>query len=213
MLSIRVRYRKFDYRYMELVHEGKPVPQLPIVDLCSDRVALPVRGVNASAKATESPIPAWQRWNDYGIACLIEGEPLHQKKGELKTAEAAFLLDQSREPPGLSQHREALQVAFDQGGFGLGGVRLFSGSPAHLQLDQHQLFQRGQVVGVIGRRQAVFDRLGPAGTPGGLEAAARAQHAERQLRRSHRRFRENPRPEVSGSRARLRLQQGLHRPQ
>jgi tetratricopeptide (TPR) repeat protein len=67
------------------------VPKLPVVDLCEDRVTLPVAGVAESVPAQESPIkPAWQRWNDYGIGCLTEGEPLHSKKGNLKQAEAAF---------------------------------------------------------------------------------------------------------------------------
>ena len=36
--TVRLRYRKFDYEYMELVHKGrKPVPKLPIVDMCEDR--------------------------------------------------------------------------------------------------------------------------------------------------------------------------------
>ena len=37
-LTVRLRYRKFDYKYMELVHKesGKPVPKLPIVDMCED---------------------------------------------------------------------------------------------------------------------------------------------------------------------------------
>jgi tetratricopeptide (TPR) repeat protein len=67
------------------------VPKLPIVDLCEDKVTLPVAGVAEVVPSQESPIkPAWQRWNDYGIGCLIEGEPLHSKKGNLKQAEAAF---------------------------------------------------------------------------------------------------------------------------
>jgi tetratricopeptide (TPR) repeat protein len=91
-ITVRLRYRKFDYKYMELVHKdsGKPVPKLPIVDLCADRVVLPVAGVAETVPPQESPIkPAWQRWNDYGIACLIEGGA-GSKKGNLKQAEAAF---------------------------------------------------------------------------------------------------------------------------
>jgi tetratricopeptide (TPR) repeat protein len=90
-LSVRLRYRKFDYRYMELVHQPKnvPVPKLPIVDLCSDTVTLPAAG-GASVPAQESPVkPAWQRWNDYGIACYIEAGP-GAKRGQTRQAEAAF---------------------------------------------------------------------------------------------------------------------------
>jgi tetratricopeptide (TPR) repeat protein len=92
-LTVRLRYRKFDYKYMEYVHKemGRPVPKLPIVDLCEDHVTLPVAGVAPQVPPQESPIqPAWQRWNDYGIGCLIEGEPIHRKKGNLAQAEAAF---------------------------------------------------------------------------------------------------------------------------
>jgi tetratricopeptide (TPR) repeat protein len=90
-LSVRLRYRKFDFEYMSLVHGGdSKVPKLPVVDLCSDRVVLPVEGSDAKVPAQTSPIqPAWQRWNDYGIGCLLEGGP-EEKKGELRQAEEAF---------------------------------------------------------------------------------------------------------------------------
>ncbi|HKB02558.1 MAG TPA: multiheme c-type cytochrome [Gemmataceae bacterium] len=90
-LKVHLRYRKFDYRYMELVHKAKnvPVPKLPIVDLCTDTVKLPIEG-GPNVPAQESPIkPAWQRWNDYGIACYIEAGP-GAKRGQTRQAEAAF---------------------------------------------------------------------------------------------------------------------------
>jgi tetratricopeptide (TPR) repeat protein len=90
-LSVRVRYRKFDFEYMSLVYDGEDkVPKLPIVDLCEDHLTLPVEGVPEAVPEQTSPIkPAWQRWNDYGIGCLIEGGP-EEKKGELRQAEEAF---------------------------------------------------------------------------------------------------------------------------
>jgi tetratricopeptide (TPR) repeat protein len=90
-VRVRVRYRKFDHEYMKLVHGDRPVPRLPIVTLCEDRVELPVAGVGENVAAGQmSPIkPAWQRWNDYGIGCLLEGGA-GQKRGELRQAEAAF---------------------------------------------------------------------------------------------------------------------------
>ncbi len=90
-LAVRVRYRKFDFEYMKLVYGSiDKVPKLPIVDLCADRVILPVEGVADKVPEQISPIkPAWQRWNDYGIGCLIEGGP-EEKKGELRQAEEAF---------------------------------------------------------------------------------------------------------------------------
>jgi hypothetical protein len=86
-LNVRLRYRKFDFEYMALVHGGEDkVPKLPITDLCSDRVVLPVEG-GADVDKQESPIaPAWQRWNDYGIGLLLQGK----KGGELKQAKEAF---------------------------------------------------------------------------------------------------------------------------
>lgn len=87
-LSARVRYRKFDHEYMQLVHKGREVPRLPVVDMCSDEVTLPVEGGPAVAPQRRD-VPAWQRWNDYGIGCLLEGgEGL--KKGHFKQALAAF---------------------------------------------------------------------------------------------------------------------------
>ncbi len=90
-LAVRVRYRKFDFEYMSLVHGGADkVPKLPIIDLCSDRVTLPVEGIAEKVPEQTSSIqPAWQRWNDYGIGCFLEGFP-DEKKGELVQAEAAF---------------------------------------------------------------------------------------------------------------------------
>jgi tetratricopeptide (TPR) repeat protein len=73
------------------VYDGDDkVPKLPIVDLCADRVVLPVEGVDETVPEQTSPIKlAWQRWNDYGIGCLIEGGA-EEKKGELRQAEEAF---------------------------------------------------------------------------------------------------------------------------
>src|SRR5438477_2240136 len=47
-LRARVRYRKFDFKYMEYVHKDAPVPKLPVVDLCEDRVTLPLAGDDAA---------------------------------------------------------------------------------------------------------------------------------------------------------------------
>src|SRR5204863_7883354 len=51
-LTARVRYRKFDYEYMKLVHGGKEPPRLPIVDMCADTVTLPVAGALAAAQSS-----------------------------------------------------------------------------------------------------------------------------------------------------------------
>jgi tetratricopeptide (TPR) repeat protein len=91
-LTVRLRYRKFDNAYMEYVYKntGKPVPKLPIVDMCADTVTLPVAGRSNRVEPQTSPIqPAWQRWNDYGISCLLEGGA-GAKRGNLRQALAAF---------------------------------------------------------------------------------------------------------------------------
>jgi tetratricopeptide (TPR) repeat protein len=88
-LTARVRYRKFDYTYMEKVYGPGKVPKLPIVDLCSDRVVLPLAG-GKQVTAQEPPIPPWQRWNDYGIGCFLEGGPTGKGGGELAQAERSF---------------------------------------------------------------------------------------------------------------------------
>jgi hypothetical protein len=107
-LSVRVRYRKFDQKYMEHVHGAGKVPKLPIVDLCSDKVILPVAGVAESVPAQTSPIKlVWQRWNDYGIGCFLEGGPDGKQGGELGQAEKAFrrlLGDEFKESPEAKAH-------------------------------------------------------------------------------------------------------------
>ncbi|HJZ89263.1 MAG TPA: tetratricopeptide repeat protein, partial [Gemmataceae bacterium] len=88
-ITAKLRYRKFDYKYMAYVHKDKPVPKLPIVDMCADKVVLPVES-GADVPPQESPIqPAWQRWNDYGIACYLEAGA-GAKRGQTKQAVAAF---------------------------------------------------------------------------------------------------------------------------
>lgn len=89
-LAARVRYRKFDQKYLDYIYKGREVPALPVIDLCEDRVILPLKGTGSVPPAQQSPIePAWQRWNDYGIGCLLEGGAV-AKRGELRQAEEAF---------------------------------------------------------------------------------------------------------------------------
>jgi tetratricopeptide (TPR) repeat protein len=90
-LKVRLRYRKFDFEYMSIVHGGDAkVPKLPITDLCQDRVTLPVDGVTADVPAQESPVrPAWQRLNDYGIGLFLAAGSDPKKPG-LRQAEEVF---------------------------------------------------------------------------------------------------------------------------
>jgi tetratricopeptide (TPR) repeat protein len=98
-IEVKLQYRKFDQRYMNIVaqaneklgrtirdHEpGKPYcNNLPITTLATDRITLPVTGVQATVTNPPRKIPPWQRWNDCGIGLLLKG------KAELRQAEEAF---------------------------------------------------------------------------------------------------------------------------
>lgn len=85
-VEARLQYRKFDTRYMKYVNGEGYVNELPIMTLAEDRVTFPVAG-GAAVAAQESPIPPWQRFNDYGIGLLLKGG---KSKGELAQAERAF---------------------------------------------------------------------------------------------------------------------------
>ncbi len=60
------------------------IPDIPIVALAEDEVILPVAAKGAPDVAPKLDLKAedWQRWNDYGIGLLLQGD--------LKAAQAAF---------------------------------------------------------------------------------------------------------------------------
>jgi len=60
------------------------IPDVPTVALAEDEVSLPVEAHNAAAAAPKTQLKPedWQRWNDYGIGLLLQGD--------LKGAQAAF---------------------------------------------------------------------------------------------------------------------------
>jgi tetratricopeptide (TPR) repeat protein len=102
-VEVKLQYRKFDKIYMDFVTKtakpgdnpirgykpGEPyLNDLPITTLASDSVTFPVEGAAAEIELQKSAVPdLWQRWNDYGIGLLLEGN----MKTELKQAEQAFL--------------------------------------------------------------------------------------------------------------------------
>jgi tetratricopeptide (TPR) repeat protein len=117
-LTVRLRYRKFDQAYMEYVHKplNRPIPKLPIVDIATDTVTLPLAG-GENVKDQESPIqPGWQRWNDYGIACYLEGG-MGSKRGNYAQAEKAFqtLLKLGVKDAEWHGHANLARVYIDQG--------------------------------------------------------------------------------------------------
>ena len=83
-IEARLRYRKFDREMMQFVKGPGYTIDLPITTIATASARLPGAGAAASAQ------PAWERWNDYGIGLLLEGNS-GSDKGELRQAEAAFL--------------------------------------------------------------------------------------------------------------------------
>src|SRR5258708_2480927 len=95
-LEVRLLYRKFDTLYMNYVLDanyanGRPFTRtndLPITTIASDQLTFPVAALaeseppSSSPRAQASTISEWQRWNDYGIGLLLEGN-LGAEKGEL----------------------------------------------------------------------------------------------------------------------------------
>lgn len=89
--EVKLRYRKFDTTYMKYFQgEEFDGNDLPIVTLATDRVTFPIAGhESGEVENGERDIPTWQRWNDYGIALLREGNE-GADRGELRQAEQAF---------------------------------------------------------------------------------------------------------------------------
>ncbi len=88
-IEVKLQYRKFDTRFLRhVLGAGFERNDLPITTLASDRLTLPV-GASAGAPSQDASIPVWERWNDYGIALLREGDQ-GANKGELRAATLAF---------------------------------------------------------------------------------------------------------------------------
>ena len=88
-VEMKLQYRKFDTTYMQYVMGKSYTNDLPITTICSDKVTFPVEGAATEMVGENSKIEPWQRWNDYGIALLLEGSS-GSEKGELIQAELAF---------------------------------------------------------------------------------------------------------------------------
>ncbi|WP_145357280.1 tetratricopeptide repeat protein [Alienimonas californiensis] len=96
-VTARVRYRKFRPDFMRFVRDAarpddpplrKDWERPPIVTICTDSVTFPVAGLpeelNAAVNNPPRDVPAWERWNDYGIGALLKGT------AELRQAADAF---------------------------------------------------------------------------------------------------------------------------
>lgn len=101
-VSIKLQYRKFDQRYMEFmakqlktgltgttISQTPSINDLPIITLAEDSLTFPVEGLEGEVAIGEMKIPAWERWNDYGIGLLLEGVT-GDSKGNLRQAAEAF---------------------------------------------------------------------------------------------------------------------------
>lgn len=82
-IEARLLYRKFDVTMMRFVKGADYRIDLPITTISSAVAHLPGHGAAPNAQ------PLWERWNDYGIGLLNEGN-VGSDKGELRQAEAAF---------------------------------------------------------------------------------------------------------------------------
>jgi hypothetical protein len=99
-VEVKLQYRKFDTLYLNYIYgtnftKGAPFTvtnDLPITTIASDRITFPIEGSGDGSLSVTNPactIPEWQRWNDYGIGLLLEGDRAAEK-GELIQAEQAF---------------------------------------------------------------------------------------------------------------------------
>ncbi len=89
-LEAKLNYRKFDRTYMDHVFGHGKGPELPVVVMAEDALRLAAAG-GPAVEVSPSPISeTWQRWNDYGIGLLLEGEDKGGQKGELRQAEEVF---------------------------------------------------------------------------------------------------------------------------
>ena len=86
-VQVKLLYRKFDARLMRYVLGEDYINDLPILNLAEDTITFPVIGGAGPVEDRPSPIPEWERWNDYGIGLLRKGG---KSKGELRQAEEAF---------------------------------------------------------------------------------------------------------------------------
>lgn len=96
-IEARLLYRKFDAILVNYVRRPgyragmllTVTNDLPITLIAADRLTLPVAGGPEAPPEQLPAIPEWERWNDYGIGLLLEGNK-GSEKGELRQAAAAF---------------------------------------------------------------------------------------------------------------------------
>ncbi|MBT8446350.1 MAG: hypothetical protein KJO38_04320 [Gammaproteobacteria bacterium] len=84
-VEVTLKYRKFDTTYMRYVLGEEFVRNdLPVTEIASDSITFAVNDTGGE-EVEPVAIPAWERWNDYGIGLLRKG-----RRGEMRQAERAF---------------------------------------------------------------------------------------------------------------------------
>ena len=119
-LKARLLWRKFDRKYTTFAYEANPqgfkqfedVPDLPVTEITSDAVTLPVGEAERSISqivpasgATQSPGANWIRYNDYGIGLLLENDT----RGAVRAFEEVARLASDRLDGPLNLAKTALQ--------------------------------------------------------------------------------------------------------
>ena len=86
-VEAKLNYRKFDAEYLRIIQSQEKQAQirmpgfdhserfrnLPVTVLARDRIVFPVQGTGVPVDTQSSPVPVWQRWNDFGIGLLLKG--------------------------------------------------------------------------------------------------------------------------------------------
>lgn len=89
--TAKLNYRKFAHYYTGYAFDNANVPDVPIVTLASDAVRLDVTGIGEKTEwVSRVRREDRERWNDWGIGLLLQGD--------LKGAEYAFLRVTEAEP-------------------------------------------------------------------------------------------------------------------
>ncbi|MBT8088945.1 MAG: hypothetical protein KJO01_01925 [Gammaproteobacteria bacterium] len=85
-VEVILNYRKFDTTYLRHIRGADFTNNdLPITVIARDEIRFAVGSAAETVAGNGVDIPAWQRWNDYGIGLLRK-----KRRGELRQAEHAF---------------------------------------------------------------------------------------------------------------------------
>jgi len=122
VVRARLLWRKFDRRFTEFAYQTNrqgfagfdTVPDLPVTEIATDEVRLAVGDASAAgegAPASRAPgraqIEAWERYNDYGIGLLLQGDT--------RGAAAAFHVVAQRAPERPDGLRNLARAALEDG--------------------------------------------------------------------------------------------------